>query len=173
MADCVDALKEWTGKASATVIYDSTVDEFTDDGLFAKVKRKPNIAIVGFTTDGDVFGGFYRVAVTKQNWGFVDLNLFIFSFESRGRCWTPQRFVAKKKKRSHGCVMFAKNDSCGRFVLFHGCCETVSSFWLGNEESRMWCANLSGGFEGIEDTTLTGSDFGHFTCCRLVAVWLH
>ena len=66
MADCVDFLKEWTGKAIATIIYDSTADEFTDGGLFNKVKDKQNIAIIGFTTDGDVFGGFYSVAVTKQ-----------------------------------------------------------------------------------------------------------
>ena len=37
MADCVSALREWTGKATATVVYDSTVDEFTADRLFNKV----------------------------------------------------------------------------------------------------------------------------------------
>ena len=66
MANCVNALKEWTGKARATVIFDSTVDEFTDGCMFEKVKGKPNVAIVATTTDGDVFGGFYSVAVTKQ-----------------------------------------------------------------------------------------------------------
>ena len=56
----INALKEWTGKARATVIFDSTIDEFTRDGLFDNVKAKPNIAIVGFTTDGDVFGVLQR-----------------------------------------------------------------------------------------------------------------
>ena len=65
MADRVNALKEWTRKAKETIIFDSTVDEFTFDGLFNKVKGKPNIAIIGFTTDGDVLGGFYSVAVTE------------------------------------------------------------------------------------------------------------
>ena len=85
MADCVNALKEWTGKESATIIFDSTVDEFTTDGLFEKVKGKRNIAVVGFTTDGDVFGGFHNVAVTEQAFWFDDPNIFVFSFESHGR----------------------------------------------------------------------------------------
>ena len=66
MADCISALKEWTGKTKATILFDSTVDEFTDDGLFNKVRSKQNVALVGFTTDGDVCGVFYSVAVTEQ-----------------------------------------------------------------------------------------------------------
>ena len=66
MTHCVNACKEWTGKTNATIIYDSAVDEFTSDGLFETVKGKRNIALIGFTTDGDVFGGFYSIAVTKQ-----------------------------------------------------------------------------------------------------------
>ena len=92
MTDCINALKEWTGKARATKIYDSTVDEFTGNGNFNKVKGMPNIALVGFTTDGDVFGGFYSVAVTEQDEFLYDPNMFIFSFETHGRCNTPQKF---------------------------------------------------------------------------------
>ena len=66
MADRINALKEWTGKACATIIYDSMVDEFTHDGLFDKVKGKLNVVLVGFTADSDVFGVFYSVAVTEQ-----------------------------------------------------------------------------------------------------------
>ena len=78
MTSGVDALKVWTGKARATVIFDSTVDEFTHDRLFDKVMGKPNIALVGLTTEGDVFGGFYSRAVTEQSWLFNDPNMFIF-----------------------------------------------------------------------------------------------
>ena len=92
MADCIDSLKEWTGKSRASVVYDSTIDPFTADWLFQKVKGKPNIAIVATTTEGDVFGGFSSVAVTEHNKLFFDPNTFIFSFESHGRCKTPQRF---------------------------------------------------------------------------------
>ena len=82
----VEALKEWTGKSSATIIFDSVVDEFTDQGLFKKIKGKANIALVGFTADGDVFGSFYSLAVTEQDKWVYDRNMFVFSFESHGRC---------------------------------------------------------------------------------------
>ena len=116
---CVDALKEWTGKVSATKIFDSTVDEFMDDRLFEKVKGKRNVAVVGFTTDGDVFGGFYSVAVTKQD-KYYNPTMFVFSFESHGRCMTPQRFVAKEEMKSRASVEFFKNDFLRQFVEFDG-----------------------------------------------------
>ena len=50
------------GKASASVVYDSTVDEFA---FLPVVKGKPNVEIVAITTDGDIFGRFNSVAVTK------------------------------------------------------------------------------------------------------------
>ena len=94
MTDCVNSVKEWTGRARATIVYDGMVDEFTCDGLFIKVKDGENITIVWFTTDGDVFGGFYNVAVIEEE-HFNDPNLFSFSFESHGRCATPQRFALR------------------------------------------------------------------------------
>ena len=113
MADCVSALKEWTGKARATIIYDSTVDEFTHAGIFVKVKGKHDIALVGFTTDGDVFGGFYSIAVTEQEVDFFDPSIFVFSFESHGRCMTPQRFFVKEGQNENASVCFLHNDSSG------------------------------------------------------------
>ena len=170
MAHCVSDLKEWTGKGSATIIFDSTVDEFTDQGLFDKVKGKANIAIVAFTSDGDMFGAFYTVAVTEQDEAVKDQNMFIFSFESRGRCETPQRFVVKTVVRNKKLVKFFKNDSDGWFVGFGGC---YGFFDLGNEKSKTWCYNLSNGFEGIDDDTLTGKGNNeNFTCTRVVAIRL-
>ena len=174
MADCVNALKAWTGKASATVVFDSTVDEFTADGLFNTIQGKPNIAIVATTTDGDVFGAFYSVAVTEQWKWFDDPNIFAFSFESRGRCLTPQRFLVKQDGKSDANVRFCKDDRNGfvEFWVDGG----VGSFCLGNERSFSYCCDLSGAFEGLEDTTLTGMEgtwrgpYHH--CTRLIAVQL-
>ena len=175
MERCVNALKGWTGKTRATTIFDSTVDEFTHDGLFQKVKGKPNIAVVGFTTDGDVFGGFYSVAVTEQDEDFNDPNIFVFSFESHGRCMTPQRFVVKEELKKRALVYFYKNDSYG-FVDFG--VDGVGGFTLGNEKSKSFCRDMSDAFEGLEDTTLTGQNntyfhnppYHHFA--RLVAIQL-
>ena len=174
MANCVNALKRWTGKAKATVIFDSTVDEFTDGCLFQKVRGKPNIAVVGFTSDGDVFGGFYSVAVTKQWKDFFDPTIFAFSFESRGRCMTPQRFVVKEVLKEFAYVEF-KKDSRNGFVEFGVGC--LGGFDLGNERSKAHCWDMSNAFEELKNTTLTGRNAtwrkgGFHHCTRFVAVQL-
>ena len=117
MANCVDALREWTVKARATIVFDSTIDEFTADGIFNKVKGRQNIALVGFTTDGDIFGGFYSVAVTEQWKDFDDPNIFVFSFESHGRCETPKRFAVKEWLKENVNVFFNESFTNG-FVWF-------------------------------------------------------
>ena len=83
LVSCVETMRQWTGKTHETIIYDSTVDEFTADDLFAHVKGKENIAIVTTTIDGDVFGAFYSCAVKVQEELHHDPNIFAFSFESR------------------------------------------------------------------------------------------
>ena len=173
MSKGVEALKEWTGKARVTIVYDSTKDPFTHDELFDKVKGKVDIAVVGFTSDGDVFGGFYSVAVTEQDKKFFDPNLFIFSFESHGRCETPQRFVVNEEWKEKAGVEFCKVDVFGWFVVFQG----GGLFHFGNEKSITYCHKLSRGFVGIEDTTLTGNNGSAFEgpyhlCTRLVAIQL-
>ena len=169
-------LATWAGMSRGAVVYDSSVDPFTDDALFEKVRGRANVALVAVTSDGDVFGGFYSVAVTQHKQAFFDPNMFAFSFESHGRCMTPQRFVVKGECRSSACVKFLANDENGWFVMF-GDGHTFS-FGLGNEESNTWCHHLSGCFEGIEDTTLTGKTWqssqcrNYHCCCRLVTTHL-
>ena len=161
MADCINALKEWTGKARVTIIYDSTIDEFTFNGLFEKIKGKRNVAVVGFTTDGDVFGGFYNVAVTDQYWkDSYDPNIFAFSFESHGRCKTPQRFNTREemKQKESVNVGLTKSDIRGFIYIM---VDYVVRFIFGNEKSRPYCCNMSRAFEGLEDTTLTGQNSPH------------
>ena len=174
MTERVQALMGWTGKESATIIFDSTTDEFTRRGFFDKIRGKPNIALVATTSEGDVFGGFYSVAVNRQSKNSYDRNMFIFSFESHGRCATPQKFCVKEGLRDQVRVRYSKNDNNG-FVGFWA--NGNSGFRLGNENSDSNCFNLSNGFEGVHDTTLTGKngpyDKGPYHhCSRLVAVQL-
>ena len=117
MESGIRALKRWTVRANANIIYHSRVGPFTDQGLFDKVEAMANVAIVAFTTEGDVFGGFYNVAVTEQWNAFFDENMFIFSFQSHGRCMTSQRFLVKKKGQAF--VLFYNNDD-GWFVNISG-----------------------------------------------------
>ena len=155
MREGVEQLKRWTGKARATIVFDTTVDLFTHDGLFNKVKGKQDVAVIGFTTDGDVFGGFYSVAATKQcQWFFWDPNIFVFSFESHGRCMTPQRFVPKEELKRRARVKFWKSNKSG-FVWFG--VDLCGGFYLGHERSKSCCLNKSRAIEGLEDTTPTES----------------
>lgn len=166
----ISALKNWTGKAVASIIYDSQKDPFTDQCLFDKVKGKANIALVAFTSEGDLFGGFYDVTVTEQDKAFYDPNMFVFSFESHGRCETPKKFAAKPEKRDKKYVGFLNDDSDGWFVQIGG---YPGYFYLGDEKSNTFCVNLSEGFECIEDDTLTGKpNREKFTCTRIVAILL-
>ena len=175
MADCVNVLEGWTDMASAMVIFDSTVDEFTHDGLFEMVKGKKNVALVATTTDGDVFGGFYSVAVTGQDEFFDDQAIFAFSFESHGRCMTPQRFVVKERLKNMTSVRFEKNIFNGFVLFWVG--GVGGGFYLGNEVSRSFCCEMSLAFEGLQNTTLSGKSgtcfegpFHH--CTRLIAIQL-
>ena len=80
MSQCVSTPKEWTGRSSATTIIDSSVEKFTDGGLLQKGQWNPNIGVVGLSTDSDVCGGIYNVAMTEQGKDFFDQNIFAFSF---------------------------------------------------------------------------------------------
>ena len=158
-------LSSWGKDPNILTIYDSDVDEFTDAETFQRIFNRRNIAVVGFTADGDVFGGFYHTVVTKRKRQFFDANVFIFSFESHGRCETPQRFLPKDTNQA--CVVFYVNDSDLCFVNF--CVWGFGGVELGNERSRVCCSHLSDAFEGIEDRTLNGKEsYRYFECSRLI-----
>ena len=162
-------LKAWTGRHRARTLYDSTADPFTDDGLFAKVKNRANVAVIGFTTDGDVFGGFYSAAVREQKQYSFDPEIFVFSFEARGRCETPQRFDVNERLRGKVYVYFYKDNAFG-FVTFWA--STFGGMTLGNDKSQSICFNTSKVFNTIKDTVLTGRNNERHACARLVAVQL-
>ena len=170
LAACIQTLKEWTGTARADIVHDTALDDFAT-GILGDVRDKPNIAIIGFTTDGDVFGGFYSVPVNAELVWNYDPNIFAFSFESRGRCKTPQRFPCREKQYVyfrpnwlHGAVMFGTSLAQG--------------FWLGDLHNNSYCLHVSECFKGLSDTALTGKSTTdryyppYHHCARLVAVQL-
>ena len=168
----VDALKEWTGKDSVSCVYDSNVDAFTHDGLFEKIVNKPNIALVGFTADGDVFGAFHGPAATRFGRNVYDPSMFLFSFESHGRCPTPQRFFPQRCFQNVACVKYVRNCGCGFVEFLSG----PSRVWLGNGDMRTASTNAGFGFDGLSHTTLTGAnhvdDDEFFLCVRVMAFQL-
>ena len=70
---------------------------------------------------------------------------------------------------------FCKNDKDGFVVFWVG---GAGGFGLGNERSKSYCWNMSHGYEGLEDTTLTGMNFipwyngPYHHCARIVAIQL-
>ena len=175
MADYIKALKQWTGKSAVDVVFDSAVDEFTSEGLFQTIRQKSDIALVGFTTDGDVFGVYLSVVVDKEREELKDTKCFVFSLESHGRCETPKRFYAKEELKNEGpCMVYAKNYRSGFIAIRSG----NGCFWLGNEKSNAFCMTMSKGFEGLLNTTLTGRTYNGYTpsgydhYARLIAIQL-
>ena len=79
----MDTLKQWTGKSNDNIIYDSTVDEFTKQGLFHKVIEKQNIAVVAFTDRGDVFGVYPNVDARSEEVPYEEPDMFVF-YQSGG-----------------------------------------------------------------------------------------
>ena len=63
-----------------------------------------------------------------------------------------QRFDVKKRDKDGAHVRLFKNDS-GQLVDFG---DGAGCFELGNEKSDVWWLDLSRGFVGIENTTVTG-----------------
>ena len=169
----LNALVQWTKNANARVVYDSNTDFFTDKELFEHVKDRGDIALIAFTTDGDVFGGYYSVAVTQQDKDFYDDSVFMFSFESHGRCETPQLFALKQEMSHLARVKYFNADGNGWFVRFgvYG----FGHLGLGDINSRTWNKNFACCFQGMQDTTLTGKTAKGWSmnchyCTRLVAV---
>ena len=169
MATLVRVLTIWTGKNTARLLYDSTVDEFTADGFFEKVRCKPNIAVVGFTSRDDVFGAFHSVAVAERDREVKDPTVFVFSFESHGRCATPKMFTLNPvvKWKEAVCLCTGGRDGSHGFLKVSnpqaGC-----EVFLGTPKHQTCCHDTRKCFEGLDDTTLTRSVF--YRCTRVLAV---
>ena len=166
MAHCVDTLKEWTGTTNATILFDSTTDEFTHDGVFQKLRGKKNVALIATSDGKDVFGAFYSVAVTQQRKEFRDPTMFVFCFECHGRCKTPHRAAVWEDVSKWASVEFYTGPNAFvHFTVFNR-----GSLYLGTDKTTSASPNLSLAFRGIANDTFTGRT--QFRCVRLVAVAL-
>ena len=170
VSERIEALKAWTGKSNVSILFDSTVNEFTNDGLFETVRGKWDVALIAITSDGYVFGGYYSTPALRQEERLNDPNMFLFSLESHGRCATPKQFPVKHKQMFNVYTYYFKSNAPGAFVYFG---TVQGGVFLGNEQSRSYASRASAGFSGIENKVLGGTpDWTPFTCTRLLAVQL-
>ena len=168
MSQCINALRKWTGKKNVLVLYDSMADECSTYTFFDSIKGKEQIAVIGFTPEGDVLGYYCKACLLRQDTTIFDPDLFLFSFESRGRCKTPKRFLPKRGVKNDLGLGFSIHWASDSFAnVFVARCGSIS---FGNERLKDGCSGLSKAFKDMEDLTLTGNQYPCYS--RLIAVRL-
>ena len=164
----VPVLKTWTGAQSADVVFDS-VEDGEDSWTFnATLEGKAPVAVLCWTEDGDAFGVMFTEPVEGK---CVSRHPFsVCSFESHGRCITPQRF-SMNPARVDQCEVQLRQDRNGICLL---CRSGDASLLLQDGRRMSRGVGLGRLFSGMEDTTLVGLSRGApFRCVRLVVVHLH
>ena len=160
-------LKQWTAATKARVAYDSAGEEFSAARFFARAMHRPNIAIIAFTTNDDVFGGYTSAPVTATGVDVVSPDHFIFSLFSHGRCPAPTRWFLKPAFAQIFGVSF-KEDPCG-FVVFG-----FTNLWIGGPDDHSVCSStIDDCYDNIRPDAITGT-FGNNPAaeyhCRRVLV---
>ena len=119
-----------------------------------RVRGKRNVAVMGFTTAGDVFCRFHSVVVTRED--IVKAPNAFASFKSHGRCATPQGFVVKTSEGRDLPLLF-EQDSVWTFAIGLGCgpflCFVVIRGFVPSV-----CHKMTKPFEGIQETMLMGGE---------------
>ena len=167
----LQALKGWTQKQNVSTIFDSAYDPFVADVFHERVMNVPDVAVVAFTSEGCVFGGFFHRAVEAVNAQVADQQVFAFSFESRGACETPQQFLPCEQLREAtppGVRLTTGDSGFIRFSL-----AGVNGFSLGSPQSKTSAFECLVGFRGMRNEILSGKPGkSKYTCTRLVALRL-
>ena len=152
---CVTTLREWVGGTAPKKLYDSTVDEFTADAFIQSLYNRRRVVMLETTTVGDVFGVAINPPFTPQDERLSDPSAFLFSFESHGRCATPQRFAASHELRLGLQVALYHQHTCGFLCVW---ANGGGEVYFGGERSSSFCSDLDQVFEPIGAKTLTGNN---------------
>ena len=139
------------GAVDLRVLFDSSTDENTARTLFDHVKSRGRVVLIAETSKSDVFGFFYSTPVKRLGDETDDTSISALAMETHGRCERLRLFPSKESGEP-ACVRFRVGDDRG-YVCIGG---RRGSVWLGGEKSRSFCCNVSGVFEGLSNTALTG-----------------
>ena len=168
LSEGLKALKTWTCKSKATLVFDSDKDGW-DKLKFNEVMKSPSHAVIGFTDEGDVFGGYVSVPLTETGF-FRDDGQFAFSFFSHGRCAVPQRWMMKKNREYAGLDVYIWPTGDNDFIRFG--CFGSGLFRFNSRKNGSDIFDPSDRFDGLGDTVLTGQNKADFTTTRLLVVRL-
>ena len=97
--ETLNHLKEWTGLNDGHVIFDSRLNLWSKEGneFFDLLKDKSNIIIIINDMNGNIFGGFIKNEIKKQNEWIKDENSFLFTLESNERIERMKYEILKEK----------------------------------------------------------------------------
>ena len=159
-------LKEWTGKARSSVVYDSTVDEFTADRLFNKVGASKMWHSSGSQRTATCLGG--SSVLLWNNKASCSSSRTCLSFRSIARAVRDSAAVRLEEEADEeGARRILEEQQQWAVFWFYGC---EGWFYLGDDKSDTFGSQVSHCFVRTEDITLTGEVWGRFICCRLVSV---
>ena len=164
-----NVLMDWTAANSATVIYDSTVDECATQTVVDTVRNLPNVALIAFTQQGHVFGGFYRKPSTSTQTFVYDERLFAFSFETKERLRPPVRFFPQEQCRDAAYIGFWTRYPSGLHLSLW-LDSLDNGFEVADEKGRtMW--SICALFDQTDDSEMDDA-FANLQCTRVVLVQL-
>ena len=147
-------LKDWTESSSLHVVYDSDIDEFSNVEFLNHCLSRPNIAVVGMTSKDDVFGVFFGAPVDTPGKAPFDPSHFIFSFQSNGRCVTPQRWFVKARAQASFFSVWFSSSECG----FLRVGDFAAKLFFGNSRSKCFAYKTGNVYDGLDNAALTGTD---------------
>ena len=162
-----DALKVWTGKTNATIVYDSSSCEW-DHNKFNELLKTPSNAVIGITEDGDVFGGFVSVAIEKANHWLPDGSLFVFSLFCHWRCDVPQKWELLERRKNVTETVMIFDTTNSSFIRFG----SFGFFFFGEGRNCSYIGRLDMCFEGSNSFAITGREDARFTTNRLLIIHL-
>ena len=139
---------------TALKIFDSEDDGFTVETFFTRIANKPNVVVVAYTDNENIFGGYFSEPLKMMDETYYIPDMMAVSFQVRGRA-SPGAFSVLNDRRGHACVTVRSTGPEG-FIRFD--VSGYGGFCIGGPESHNHCFSLSKAFEGMSDATLTANE---------------
>ena len=146
-------LAAWAEKTQCTLLYDTRRQGWHKAQIVAALAGRSSVALVNVTRGGDVFGCYVGAPVLPDV-PVEDPAHFIFSLDANGRCQTPQMWRRNTAHAEWAEAFFLSSDR-SNWIYRSGSRGSFVVAVPGSDFSA--CYSISKGYNGIVDTTLTGT----------------
>ena len=158
-------LEEWSGKTFNRVLYDSDNDDKKASTFREKIMNHGQLYFIVFDYNNNVFGHYYPGVINKTERLFSDVDTFIFTVNSNGRCGM-KKFNSKGKSTW---TFIYDGEDYGYYSF--GCKNEVRYEALNfKEKSRIFGYGMVELFEGVGKDTLTGSNDHEYSVRKLLII---